>query len=203
MDPERLHSERLELRAPEDDDIDAILAACQDPDIQRWVQIPAPYERRHAEFFVEHLITEGWRTDTAYTFGAFPLGGGPLMGTVNLHREGSTWEVGYWTAREHRGHGYTVEAIGTLARWGFARGIERLEWRAETGNHASRAVAEKAGFVVEGTLRAALLTRDVLRDVWIGSLLPSDLGLGSKHAYLPDQRRGPEGSGAETAEQDG
>jgi RimJ/RimL family protein N-acetyltransferase len=188
MNPQTLRSDRLELRAPVSADIDGVHAACQDPEIQRWVPIPSPYERRHAEYFVEQLVTEGWRTDTAYTFCVFPLGGGPLIGAANLHRQGDTWEVGYWTVREHRSHGYTAEAVGALARWAFAQGIERLEWRAEAGNTGSRAVAERAGFVVEGTLRAALLSRDVLRDLWIGSLLPSDLGLEGEHPYLPAQR---------------
>ncbi|WP_329457592.1 GNAT family N-acetyltransferase [Streptomyces sp. NBC_01497] len=190
MIPQTLRSARLELRALVSDDIDAVHAACQDPEIQRWVPIPSPYERRHAEYFVDQLVTEGWRTDTAYTFGAFPLDGGPLIGAANLHRQGDTWEIGYWTVREHRGRGYTAETVLALARWAFAQGTERLEWRAETGNSGSRAVAESAGFVIEGTLRAAVLSRDVLRDLWIGSLLPSDLGLEGEHPYLPTQRTG-------------
>ncbi|MGQ4515792.1 GNAT family N-acetyltransferase [Streptomyces sp. DW26H14] len=188
MNPQTFHSERLTLRALAGTDTDAVHAACQDAEIQRWVPIPSPYERRHAEYFVEQLVTEGWRTDTAYTFGVFPLAGGPLIGAANLHRQGDLWEVGYWTVREHRGRGYTAEAVAALARWAFAQGVERLEWRAETGNTGSRAVAERAGFVVEGTLRAALLSRGVLRDLWIGSLLPSDLGLVGEHPYLPAPR---------------
>jgi RimJ/RimL family protein N-acetyltransferase len=189
MNPETVTTERLHLRALAPADVDEVLTACQDPDIQRWVPIPSPYERQHAEYFVERLIPEGWKADSAYTFGVFPLGGGPLIGAANLHRSNGAWEVGYWTTKEHRGRGYTAEAVSGLARWAFALGIERLEWRAETDNAGSRAVAEKAGFVVEGTLRAALLSRETLRDLWIGSLLPSDLGLDSAHAYLPAQRR--------------
>ncbi|MGW5696666.1 helix-turn-helix domain-containing protein, partial [Streptomyces asiaticus] len=29
-------------------DTDAVFAACQDPDIQRWTSVPSPYERAHA-----------------------------------------------------------------------------------------------------------------------------------------------------------
>jgi hypothetical protein len=61
----------------------------------------------------------------------------------------------------------------------------RVEWRAEVGNAASRAVAEKAGVVVEGTLRAGLLNKGTLRDCWVGGLLPSDLGLPGPYPYLP------------------
>ncbi|MFE3742801.1 GNAT family N-acetyltransferase [Streptomyces sp. NPDC059134] len=186
MESVTLTTGRLLLRTLTSDDIDAVHAICQDPAIQRWISVPAPYERGHAEHFVERLVADGWRSGTNCTFGFLPLGGGPLMGAVSAHRRTGTWEIGYWTAKEHRGHGHTVEAVGAVARWIFTElGAGRLEWRAEVGNEGSRAVAEKAGFVVEGVLRAALLQRDTLRDAWVGALLPSDLGLPATHPYLP------------------
>ena len=122
------------------------------------------------------------------TFAVLPRTGGPLMASVavSLRTFSGTWEIGFWTGKEYRGRGIMAETVGAVAHWTFTRlGATRLEWRAEVGNTASRAVAEKAGFVVEGALRAALLNKDTLRDAWVGSLLPSDLGLSSPHAYLP------------------
>ncbi|MFF1420569.1 GNAT family N-acetyltransferase [Streptomyces sp. NPDC058280] len=186
MEPVTLTTERLRLRSLTPADTDDVRAACQDPDIQRWTSFPSPYERRHAADFIERMAPDGWRTATMCTFGVVPLGGGPVMGAVNAHCQSGTWEIGYWTAKEYRGRGYTTEAVTAVARWAFtALGAERLEWRAEVGNAGSRAVAEKAGFVVEGVLRAALLSRDTLRDAWVGALLPSDLGLPGHHPYLP------------------
>ncbi|MFJ9029198.1 GNAT family N-acetyltransferase [Streptomyces sp. NPDC102274] len=188
MEPVTLTTERLLLRPLTPDDVNDVLAACQDPEIQRWVPVPAPYERQHAEHFITCLVPDGWRTGTNCTFGVVPRDGGPVMGAVNAHSQTGTWEIGYWTAREHRGRGYTAEAVRAVAHWAFTElGAQRLEWRAEAGNVASRAVAEKTGFVMEGVLRAALLNRDTLRDVWIGALLPSDLGLPGAHPYLPSQ----------------
>lgn len=189
MEPVTLTTERLLLRTLTPDDIDDVFAACQDPEIQRWVTIPSPYARQHAENFIEQLVPNGWRTATMCTFGLLPRGGGPVMGAVNAHCQSGTWEIGYWTAKEHRGRGYTAEAVKAVAHWAFtALGAQRLEWRAEVGNAGSRAVAEKTGFVVEGVLRAALLNKDTLRDIWIGALLPADLGLPSAHPYLPSSQ---------------
>lgn len=79
-----------------------------------------------------------------------------------------------------------TEAVKALTRFAFTTlGAIRLEWRAEVGNRGSRAVAEKSGFVVEGTLRAALLNKGTLRDCWVGAVLPSDVGLPSPYPYLP------------------
>ncbi|MFE2597993.1 GNAT family N-acetyltransferase [Streptomyces sp. NPDC059396] len=187
MEPLILTTGRLRLRVPEPADTDAVLAACQDPDIQRWIPVPSPYERQHAEDFITRMVPDGWCRDTEYTFAVEPLDGGPLIAAISLHHPRSgVWEVGFWTAREHRGRGFMAEAVTVVARWAFtALAAERLEWRAEVGNTGSRAVAEKAGFMVEGVLRAGLLNKGTLRDCWIAGLLPSDLGLPSAHPYLP------------------
>ncbi|MEW1779211.1 GNAT family N-acetyltransferase [Streptomyces sp. NPDC086777] len=186
MEPVTLTTPRLLLRAVGPQDTDAVYAAVQDPEIQRWTTIPSPYLAEHARSFTEQMVPDGWSEGSMFTFGVFlPTGG--LAGMLALTmRSLGTAEVGYWTAKEHRGHGYTTEATLAAARWAFTRmAIDRVEWRAEVGNHASRVVAERAGFTVEGTLRSSLNNKGVRRDCWVGSLLPSDLGLPSAAPYLP------------------
>ncbi|WP_307663081.1 GNAT family N-acetyltransferase [Streptomyces sp. V1I1] len=188
MEPITLTTERLLLRTFTTDDTEAVYQACQDPDIQRWTTVPSPYERQHAADFTGQMVPDGWHSGTMCTFAVLPRAGGPLMASVavTLRTLSGTWEIGFWTAKEHRGRGIMAETVGAVAHWAFAGlGATRLEWRAEVGNAGSRAVAEKAGFVVEGALRAALLNKDTLRDTWVGALLPSDLGLTSTHPYLP------------------
>ncbi|MGW7363919.1 GNAT family N-acetyltransferase [Streptomyces sp. NPDC054841] len=188
MEPITLTTERLRLQPFTPHDADSVRAACQDPDIQRWVPtIPVPYERQHAEEFVGLTVPDGWRSDTSYTFSVRPREGGPIVASASLHHPRSgTWEVGFWTAKEYRGCGYATETVLAMARWAFTElACTRLEWRAIVGNTSSRAVAEKAGFTVEGVQRAGLHGRGTLRDCWIASLLPSDLGLPCPVPYLP------------------
>ncbi|MFE9794914.1 GNAT family N-acetyltransferase [Streptomyces goshikiensis] len=183
MEPITLNTARLRLRPFGPADEEEVYAACQDPGIQRWTLVPSPYGRDHARSFVGEVAPAGWREESGYAFAARLAPDGPLVASVGVHLPGpGLYEIGYWAVREHRGRGYTTEAVLAAARWAFTElGAVRLEWRAEVGNHGSRAVAEKAGFRVEGTMRAALRTRDTLRDCWVGALLPSDLGL----PYLP------------------
>ncbi|MFE6691121.1 GNAT family N-acetyltransferase [Streptomyces sp. NPDC057743] len=182
MKPVSLTTDRLLLRPFEPADTAAVHAACQDPDIPRWTSVPSPYTRAEAERFVGTLAPKGWRDDTAYAFAVVTRANGTLVGSMSLLRIARLRaperqaELGYWTAREQRGNGYTAEAARALARWAFRDlGVERLEWRAEAGNHGSWAVARSVGFQREGTLRAQLVRDGIRRDRWIGSLLPSDL----------------------------
>ncbi|MFJ8694102.1 GNAT family N-acetyltransferase [Streptomyces roseolilacinus] len=192
MEPVTLTSERLLLRPFAPDDAEDVRAAVQDPEIKRWIPLPDPYGIADAEDFVGRHTPDGWRDDTEYTFSVRPRGRehGPLLASVSLHHpRAGTWEVGFYTVREHRGNGYATEATRTLAHWAFtALGCTRLEWRAEVGNTASRLVAERAGFTPEGTLRAAFPHRDTHRDCLLASLLPSDLGLPPAVPYLPSPR---------------
>ena len=190
MEPATLTTGRLVLRPVGPQDTDAVYTAVQDPDIQRWTTIPSPYLPEHAHSFTEQLAPEGWANDSMFTF-AVLLAGEPhpatLTGVLSLTlRSLGTAEIGFWTAKEHRGRGYTTEATLAAARWAFTHlAIDRIEWRAEVGNTASRAVAEHAGFTLEGTLRSAINNKGVRRDCWVGSLLPSDLSLPSTAPYLP------------------
>ncbi|MEV6671652.1 GNAT family N-acetyltransferase [Streptomyces sp. NPDC051162] len=196
MEPLSLATPRLTLRPFAPSDADAVHAACQDPDIPRYTSVPSPYTREDARTFLEETCPAGWRDDSMYTWGLFTRDEGQLVGSMCLARLAQLRsperqaELGYWTAKERRGRGYTAEAAREVARWGFEElGVERLEWYAEAGNTGSRAVALKVGFRMEGTQRAKIPYAGTRRDAWVGSLLPSDLGLPSGAPYLPFPER--------------
>ncbi len=194
MEPVTLTTERLILRPFRPIDTDAVFAACQDPDIQRWTAVPSPYERAHAEDFTSRLCPENWRDDVTYDFAVVTKSDGTLVGAMGLVRLAHLRtlkhqaELGYWTVREHRRRGYTDEAARAVIEWAFTRlGVERLEWSCEAGNEGSRAVARGVGFRMEGTDRARIVHQGTRRDAWRGALLPSDWGLPSTTPYLPSK----------------
>ncbi|BBA97675.1 putative acetyltransferase [Actinacidiphila reveromycinica] len=192
METPVLTTKRLVLRALEPRDGDALWAACQDPEISRWTSVPWPYPRERADDFINVVCADGWRDDSMYNFGVFTRDEGVLvssMGLVRLQHLAAPQrmaELGYWTAKHMRGKGYTVEAARAVCSWAFdTLGVERLEWFAEAGNEASRAVALKLGFAMEGTVRAMVVHAGTRRDAWSGSLLPSDWDRPSEAQYLP------------------
>ncbi|MCT2591323.1 GNAT family N-acetyltransferase [Streptomyces sp. N2-109] len=191
MEPTTLSTPRLLLRPFEEGDEEAVYAACQDPEIPRWIPVPDPYEREHAEEFVRHTSPAGWRDDTMYNFGFFTREG-ELAGSMGLVRIAvlrtaeRQAELGFWAVREQRGQGYTDEAARAVIDWAFAAlGVDRMEWVAMAGNAGSRAVARKLGFVMEGVQRARIVHRGARHDAWVGALLPSDWGRPMQTPYFP------------------
>ncbi|MER5632537.1 GNAT family N-acetyltransferase [Streptomyces nitrosporeus] len=188
MEPTTLSTERLLLHPFAPTDEEEVFAACQDPAVQRWTVVPSPYTRADAELFTRKLSPDGWADDSMYSFALVPRETGRPAGALGVHRRdrAGIYEVGFWIAREHRGRGLMTEAVREAARWAFTvLAADRLEWRAETGNTASRSVALRAGFRMEGDQRSALLNKGTWRDTWTGALLPSDLGLAGTLPYVP------------------
>jgi RimJ/RimL family protein N-acetyltransferase len=165
----------VRLRPWRDTDVDAVLAACQDPEIQRWTQVPVPYAAEHAEDFVREIAPAAW-ADGGGLFAVEAADGGPLVGSIGLFPPAhGVAEAGYWTVAEHRGRGLTGAALRLLADWAFdGVGVHRVELHVDPANAGSRRVAESAGFLAEGTIRQRFLHRGRPSDVVLYARLAGD-----------------------------
>ncbi len=164
-----LEDEVVRLRAFEESDAPAIVAACKDPEIPRWTAVPSPYTEADALAWLE--------SDEEETFAVVDRTSDELLGSIGVRfLDGGVAEVGYWVKREARGRGVATRALGLVSRWALVeREVGRFQLRAEPDNVASQRVAEKAGFVREGVMRAALEIKGTRRDVVMYSLVPQDL----------------------------
>lgn len=145
IEPVTLRTARLVLSMPLASDIDAVFAACQDAELQRFVPVPVPYERAHAEGFVLDLVPQWWRDDIEYVFGIRPSSDAPLWGVVSWQRERGF--IGYWLAAEHRGADVMTDAVGAVTDWIFTHdGVDEVRWEAVAGNVGSAVVAQRCRF---------------------------------------------------------
>jgi RimJ/RimL family protein N-acetyltransferase len=98
-----------------------------------------------------------------------------FVGAIGLVvREPWLGEIGYWTAAAFRGRGYTTRALRLITAWGYSLGLSRLQLTIIAGNTASERVAEKAGYRLEGNLRAYADQRGELRDATLWARLADD-----------------------------
>ncbi|KAB2349735.1 GNAT family N-acetyltransferase [Actinomadura rudentiformis] len=152
--------------------------SAHDPVMHRFVNLPAPYQMGHAEHFVRRAIT-GWESRQRAEFVVEHTGQRVGRVALGLRPEVHTAEIGYWVPAQHRRRGIATRAVRTVCRWGFdVLDIDLITWHAEAGNTASRTVAERAGFLVEATLRKRLIHQGERMDAWVGSLLPQELSDG-------------------------
>lgn len=105
------------------------------------------------------------------------LAGMPI-GMVGFHHfdwVNRSTSIGYWLAEAHQGHGYMTSACRALIEIAFSKWeFNRIEIRCATGNASSRAIPERLGFKVEGTLRSAEWLYDHFEDLVVYSLLADE-----------------------------
>ncbi|GIH11991.1 hypothetical protein Raf01_01630 [Rugosimonospora africana] len=158
-------------------DIDLITAACRDQESARWTTVPVPYVRADAEFYTLRHAPLTWAAGEGAVYQMVDARN-EYVGTIDLRLtagDEAAAEVGFLVAPWARGRGHATRTLKSLCAWGFeALGLTRIVWRAHVGNEASRRVAEKAGFSVEGVQRAGCAQRGERRDAWVGALLSTD-----------------------------
>jgi len=154
----------------------AVEALFDDPDVLRFTRLPEPPPPDFAATWLgryEHARRDGTRE-------AFALvdGGGEFLGLAlapRIEREARTTELGYIVAPSARGRGVATAALRLLTEWAFAElGALRLELLIGVENHASKRVAERNGYRLEGVLRSLYLKQDLREDTEIWSRLPTD-----------------------------
>lgn len=167
----------IRLRWLCEDDAPAVVAACRDPEIPRWTYMEHGLTRRRAAGWIERSIrlrAEG----SGARFAIVGADDGRFLGQVGLSIDWLrvTGETFYWVAAPARRRGAAATALGLVSRWALGPlGLERLELLADPRNRASQRVAERAGYVREGTLRSYQPFKGRRMDAVMFSLLPADL----------------------------
>ncbi len=175
--PERIETERLVLRRWSLADADDVLAYAADPQWSRFLPVPKPYERRHAEEAVARWVLEDW---SPHPIWAIEIAG-RASGGINLriNHQHRNAEMGYALARRHWGRGYMTEAASAVIDVAFASlpDLARVQAGANARNTASIRVMERLGMTCEGTIphaprgedlesREAGVIHAVLREEW-------------------------------------
>lgn len=137
----------LGLRQPSDDDIPALVEACNDPLSARFTRLPVPYTAADAEHYVRSSA-EGRRDQTGALF-VITLDE-RLAGTCSLRIDAENpteAEVGYLVAPWARNRGVARAAVELITEWGLhSWGLTRLVANIEDLNPASIAVVTPLGY---------------------------------------------------------
>jgi RimJ/RimL family protein N-acetyltransferase len=169
------------LRPWSRDEAPFIADACADPAIRRYNSVPSPYTVTHAAATIDEFASR-WRafattgTPSGVAFAIVDATSGEPAGLCGVDHwsKADVAQLGYWLAPGARGRGYATRAVILLTRWLFELGAARVFLTVVADNDASIAVARRAGFVHEGTMRAHAVWQDQRYDVMWFAALPRE-----------------------------
>ena len=174
MEPFSLRTARLVLDPPRSEDIDLTALYCTDPLFERYMATPWPYERHHAEWFIDEFVPKAWSEGSEWTWAIRRSSGGPLLGIIGMRLHSGT--IGYWIGEPHRGQGFMSEAAAAVVDATFERSErDSVLWECVSGNVASALVAKRTGFDFTGERVGAILDRNGDANLsWTGELARAD-----------------------------
>jgi RimJ/RimL family protein N-acetyltransferase len=154
--------------------------ASRDPAIERY-NGPVPQSLADAVAVIEGF-ERNWQTfaisgnPTGVAFAIVDAASGELVGMCGVDDWSSTdvAQFGYWLAAGARGRGFATRAVTLMTGWLFKLGAARVFLTIVSENAASAAVARRAGFTYEGTLRAYGVWQDRRQDVDVFAVLPHE-----------------------------
>ncbi len=162
------------LRALDERDVVGSYEQCVDPLSIAWTTVPTPYTMDMARGFCLEAAPAAWADGSQWIFAVEH--DGRYGGNIALRDEGQgRAEIAYGSHPAVRGTGVMERALRLLLEWGFAeQGLQTVIWRAKVGNWASRKLAWRLGFSLDGVLRHSHAHRDALVDAWVGTLLADE-----------------------------
>jgi RimJ/RimL family protein N-acetyltransferase len=150
-----------------------------DPLVQRFTRVPETFGPKEAEWWLG-LYERGWGDGSRAGFAILEQPRSEFVGMVafvTLRLDAGEAEVGYIVVPEARGRGVAGRALTIITGWGLDElGLARIELRAELANPASLKVAERCGYVREGTLRNVHLKHGRRGDMALFSRIAGERG---------------------------
>lgn len=157
----------VRLRPPVRTDVPAIVAACDDPELARWLpRLPSPYRPADAETWIDGAAT-WWDEGSVATFVVEDADRDGVVGALSAEPSSrGGLELGWWLAPAARGGGRMTRAVRLVSAWALdVAGAESLHALIRPENAPSIAVAERAGLRRRERLVQGLDDRGTLRDV--------------------------------------
>jgi RimJ/RimL family protein N-acetyltransferase len=169
-----LRGERVGLRARQESDV-AVLQAELYADVAAWNRAARDPWRPVSPGSDDEPYRVRPSSEKATGFSVTELASGELIGVCTLwgiDQHNRVAHLGMNLRPAFRGKGLGTDVVRTLCRYGFETlGLQRLQVDTLADNAAMIGAAERAGFVVEGTLRRACWMNGEFADELILGLL--------------------------------
>ncbi|PYZ95034.1 RimJ/RimL family protein N-acetyltransferase [Salipaludibacillus keqinensis] len=100
-----------------------------------------------------------------------------VSGYNEINWSNRTAHIGYWLGEGYQGKGLVTKVVWALTDYAFRElRLNKVDIRAAEGNHKSRAIPERLGFVEEGSIRQAEWLYDHYVDHIVYGMLVDEWG---------------------------
>lgn len=169
--PKQIKTARLFLRPWQLADLDDVMLYAANADWARYLPIPWPHLREHAEEFIRNEIANDPKINAGYAI----IHEAKVVGGLDVRLKADTMraELGYSIAPWLWGQGLMTEAVKEVINLVFSLnpGIIKISACADSRNIGSIRVMEKCGMQREALFRQQKIIRGETRDeVWCGIL---------------------------------
>lgn len=156
------------------DFVDDVARYADNPAVARNLRdvFPNPYTREDAQGYIEACIAREGQGQLcrAIVLDGEAVGSVGVFAGDDVYRKSA--ELGYWLAEPFWCRGIMTEAVRRICADAFARfDVVRIHAEPYARNKGSRRVLEKAGFILEGTLKKSVYKNGELLDSCIYALL--------------------------------
>lgn len=158
--PLPITTERLTIRMMRENDIDALMAYRNDPEVARYQEWEMPFTEQMARELVSaqtdhHGLVDGMFVQLAIDHD------GETVGDLAVQLFDSSRQafLGYSIRSEQQRKGYATEAAAAMIAALFGAGLHRVVGTIDPANAASRRVLEKLGFRYEGRSVSSVFVR--------------------------------------------
>ena len=173
-DPPSLRTERLVLRRMRRDDRDDMYEYASNPAVTQYL-LWEPHTDRHYTARYLSYVQSRYRAGEFFDWAIIDSSSSKMIGTCGfcaIDFDNSSAEVGYVLNPAFWHLGIATEALSEVIRFGFSvLGLNRIEAKYILENTASLRVMQRAGMMLEGISRSALLHRGKYVSVGTCSIL--------------------------------
>ena len=177
-----LHTERLILKKPTEEDIIPLLELSQDEEVMEYFGVEPYKDEKQAREEVEWFL-KIWREDTGTRWIVSLKEDDALVGEIGFYdykKKHRKAEIGYKLARRHWRKGYMSEALTAMLDYIYSEtDVNRVQALVDPRNPASLRLLEKHGFRREGVLRDYEYERGAYVDLMMLSILRREWRPGS------------------------
>ena len=166
-----LHGNRVTLRTIEDEDVELLQRARNEPAFRDGLLFKYPSNQSMVESFMEEHIEDDDSLQLLVCVDEEPVG---FVSLFDVH-PAESGTLAYWLLPEFRGKGYATEGAGLLVDYAFdTLALHRvLAWTIDD-NEASQAILRRLGFSHEGTYREHVFREGEYHDTEHYGLLVSE-----------------------------